>query len=113
MAQFSLPQNSKIEVGDYFKDKTNSKNLRKINVYRWDPSTGKNPRIDTYEVDMDNCGPKVLDILFKIKNEIDPSLTFRRSCAHGVCGSCAVKKNELTSVATNSDVPMILPLCFK
>ena len=68
MAQFSLPQNSKIEVGNYFKDKTNSKNLRKINVYRWDPSTGKNPRVDTFEVDMDNCGPKVLDILFKIKN---------------------------------------------
>ena len=90
MAQFSLPQNSKIEVGNYFKDKTNSKNLRNINVYRWDPSTGKNPRVDTFEVDMDNCGPKVLDILFKIKNEIDPSLTFRRSCAHGVCGSCAM-----------------------
>ena len=53
MAQFSLPQNSKIEVGNYFKDKTNSKNLRKINVYRWDPSTGKNPRVDTFEVDMD------------------------------------------------------------
>ena len=59
---------------------------KKVNVYRWSPSDGKNPRIDTFEVDMDNCGPKVLDILFKIKNEIDPSLTFRRSCAHGVCG---------------------------
>ena len=42
-----------------------------------DPSTGKNPRVDTFEVDIENCGPKVLDILFKIKNEIDPSLTFR------------------------------------
>ena len=69
MAQFNLPQNSKIEVGEYYKDKTNSKNLKKVNVYRWDPSTGKNPRVDTFEVDMDNCGPKVLDILFKIKNE--------------------------------------------
>ena len=73
MAQFSLPQNSKIEVGNYYKDKTNSKNLKKVNIYRWDPSTGNNPCIDTFEVDMDNCGPKVLDILFKIKNEIDPS----------------------------------------
>ena len=79
MTQFSLPQNSKIEVGIYFKDKTNSQNIRKINVYRWDPSDGKNPRVDTFEVDMDNCGPKVLDILFKIKNEIDSSITFRRS----------------------------------
>ena len=99
MAQFSLPQNSKIEVGNYFKDKTNSKNLRKINVYRWDPSTGKNPRVDTFEVDMDNCGPKVLDILFKIKNEIDPSLTFRRSCAHGVCGSCAMNIDGVNGLA--------------
>ena len=99
MAQFSLPQNSKIEVGNYFKDKTNSKNLKKINVYRWDPSTKQNPRIDTFEVDMDNCGPKVLDILFKIKNEIDPSLTFRRSCAHGVCGSCAMNIDGVNTLA--------------
>ena len=106
MAQFSLPQNSKIEVGKYFKDKTNSKNIRKINIYRWDPSTGKNPRVDTFEVDMDNCGPKVLDILFKIKNEIDPSLTFRRSCAHGVCGSCAMNidgVNGLACIKSHSD----------
>ena len=51
MVQINLPQNSKINKGKYFKDKTGSKNLRKINVYRWDPSTGENPRIDTYEVD--------------------------------------------------------------
>ena len=107
MAQFSLPQNSKIEVGIYYKDKTNSKNLKKINVYRWDPSTGKNPRVDTFEVDMDNCGPKVLDILFKIKNEIDSSLTFRRSCAHGVCGSCAMNVdgvNTLSCIKAHSDI---------
>ena len=77
MAQFNLPQNSKIEVGKYYKDETNSKNFKKVNVYRWDPSDGRNPRVDTFEVDMNSCGPKVLDILFKIKNEIDPSLTFR------------------------------------
>ena len=107
MAEFSLPQNSKIEVGNYFKDKTKSKNLRKINVYRWDPSTGNNPRVDTFEVDMDNCGPKVLDILFKIKNEIDPSLTFRRSCAHGVCGSCAMNidgVNGLACIKSHTDI---------
>jgi succinate dehydrogenase / fumarate reductase iron-sulfur subunit len=57
--------------------------IRKVNVYRWDPSTGENPRIDTYEVDMDNCPSKVLDVLNKIKNEIDPTLAYRRSCAHG------------------------------
>ena len=65
MVQFNLPQSSKIEIGKYYKDKTNSKNLKKVNVYRWDPSTKQNPRVDTFEVDMDSCGPKVLDILFK------------------------------------------------
>ena len=107
MVQFSLPQNSKIEVGNYFKDKTKSKSLKKVNVYRWDPSDGKNPRVDTFEVDMGNCGPKVLDILIKIKNEIDPSITFRRSCAHGVCGSCAMNVdgvNTLACIKSHSDI---------
>ena len=107
MTQFNLPQNSKIQVGRYYKDQTNSKNLKKVNVYRWDPSDGKNPRIDTFEVDIDNCGPKVLDILFKIKNEIDPSLTFRRSCAHGVCGYCAMNVdgiNTLACIKSHSDI---------
>ena len=75
MVQINLPKNSKVQKGNYFKDKTGSKNLRKVNVYRWDPSTGENPRIDTYEVDMDNCPSKVLDVLIKIKNEIDESIT--------------------------------------
>ena len=107
MVQFSLPQNSKIVVGKHYKDITNSLNLKKINIYRWDPSDGNNPRIDTFEVDMENCGPKVLDILFKIKNEIDPSLTFRRSCAHGVCGSCAMNVdgvNTLSCIKSHTDI---------
>ena len=107
MVQFNLPQNSKIEVGKYYKDETNSKNLKKVNVYRWDPSIKQNPRVDTFEVNMNNCGPKVLDILFKIKNEIDPSLTFRRSCAHGVCGSCAMNVdgvNTLSCMKSHQDI---------
>ena len=107
MVQFSLPQNSKIVVGDYYKNKTESINLKKVNIYRWDPTNGKNPRIDTFEVDMNNCGPKVLDILFKIKNEIDSSLTFRRSCAHGVCGSCAMNVdgvNTLSCIKSHTDI---------
>ncbi len=99
MVQFKLPKNSKIVKGDYYKDKTGSKNLRKVNVYRWNPSDSKNPRIDTYEVDIDNCGSKVLDILNKIKNEIDPSLTYRRSCAHGVCGSCAMNVDGVNTLS--------------
>ena len=99
MVQFKLPKNSKIVKGDYYKDKTGSKNLRKVNIYRWNPSDSKNPRIDTYEVDMDNCGSKVLDILNKIKNEIDSSLTYRRSCAHGVCGSCAMNIDGVNTLS--------------
>ena len=68
MVQIDLPKNSEVTKGKYYQDKTGSKNLRKINVYRWDPSTEENPRLDTYEVDMDNCPSKVLDILNKIKN---------------------------------------------
>ena len=107
MAEFSLPDNSKILKGNYYKDTTGSNNLKKVNVYRWSPDDGKNPRIDTFEVDMDNCGPKVLDILFKIKNEIDSSLTFRRSCAHGVCGSCAMNmdgKNGLACTTSHAEI---------
>ena len=70
MVQFSLPQNSKILKGKYHKDKTGSNNLKKVNVYRWNPNSNENPRIDIFEVDLNECGPKVLDILFKIKNEI-------------------------------------------
>ena len=79
----------------------------KINIYRWDPSTGENPRLDTYEVDMDNCPSKVLDILNKIKNEIDPTLAYRRSCAHGVCGSCAMNmggKNGLACTTPHAEI---------
>ena len=99
MVQFSLPQNSKILKGKYHKDKTGSNNLKKVNVYRWSPSSDENPRIDTFEIDLNECGPKVLDVLFKIKNEIDPTLTFRRSCAHGVCGSCAMNVDGVNTLS--------------
>ena len=73
MVQINLPQNSKVQKGKYYKDQTGSKNIRRVNIYRWDPSTGENPRIDTYEVDMDNCPTKVLDLLNKIKNDVAAS----------------------------------------
>ena len=107
MVQINLPKNSKVRKGKYFKDKTGSKNLRKVNIYRWDPSSGENPRLDTYEVDIDNCSSKVLDILNKIKNEIDPTIAYRRSCAHGVCGSCAMNmdgKNGLACTKSHSEI---------
>ena len=92
MAEFTLPKNSKIQSGKHFPAK-GAKNPRTFKVYRWSPDDGQNPRIDTYEVDMAACGPMVLDALLKIKNEIDPTLTFRRSCREGVCGSCAMSIN--------------------
>ncbi len=65
----------------------------------WSPDDGENPRVDTYFVDMDTCGPMVLDALIKIKTEIDPTLTFRRSCREGICGSCAMNIDGRNTLA--------------
>ncbi len=91
MAEFNLPKNSVVKEGTYFPcaDKE-AKNVKKFQIYRFDPDSGENPRLDTYEIDLDKCGPMVLDALIKIKNEIDPTLTFRRSCREGICGSCSM-----------------------
>jgi succinate dehydrogenase / fumarate reductase iron-sulfur subunit len=98
MAEFTLPANSKIGTGETYKT-PNAKNIKTFKVYRWTPDDGKNPSIDTYEVDMDTCGPMVLDALIKIKNEMDSSLTFRRSCREGVCGSCAMNIDGTNTLA--------------
>ncbi|MBT4921980.1 MAG: succinate dehydrogenase iron-sulfur subunit [Rickettsiales bacterium] len=91
MVELSLPKNSKIsKKGKYFPlSDSVSKNIKKFQIYRYDPEASANPRIDTYEVDLDDCGPMVLDAIIKIKNEVDSTLTFRRSCREGICGSCA------------------------
>ena len=99
MVQFALPKNSTIQKGEYFSLQGESKNIKKVNVYRWNPESGQNPRLDTYEVDMDNCGPMVLDALIKIKNEIDSTLTFRRSCREGISGSCAMNIDVSNTLA--------------
>ncbi|RZV33789.1 MAG: succinate dehydrogenase iron-sulfur subunit, partial [Chromatiales bacterium] len=75
MAEFRLPKNSRITKGKHFDAARGSANTRTFAVYRYDPDSGENPRVDTYEIDMDNCGPMVLDALIKIKNEVDPTLT--------------------------------------
>ncbi len=89
MGNFTLPQNSRVREGKFWPAK-NAKKPRRFKIYRWNPDDGQNPRTDTYEVDTAACGPMVLDALIKIKNEIDPTLTFRRSCREGVCGSCGM-----------------------
>ena len=99
MVQFNLPDNSKLIEGEYYKSKTDSNNIKNFRVYRWSPDDDQNPRVDTYEVDMDNCGPMVLDAVMKIKSDIDPSLTFRRSCREGICGSCAMNIDGTNTLA--------------
>ncbi|MCG8356909.1 MAG: succinate dehydrogenase iron-sulfur subunit [Kiloniellales bacterium] len=76
-----------------------AKNVKAFKVYRWSPDDEENPRIDTYHVDLDDCGPMVLDALIKIKNEVDSTLTFRRSCREGVCGSCAMNIDGTNTLA--------------
>ena len=99
MVEFSLPKNSKVGVGRTYREPKGAKNVKSFRVYRWNPDDGKNPSVDTYEVDMDSCGPMVLDALIKIKDEIDATLTFRRSCREGVCGSCAMNIDGTNTLA--------------
>ncbi|KAI3357136.1 hypothetical protein L3Q82_015599, partial [Scortum barcoo] len=74
--------------------------IKKFQIYRWDPDTAEDkPRMQTYDIDLNSCGPMVLDALIKIKNEIDPTLTFRRSCREGICGSCAMNINGGNTLA--------------
>ena len=90
MAEFTLPKNSKITKGRAHKAEGDAKRAKAFKIYRYDPDSGANPRYDTYTIDLDNCGPMVLDALIKIKSENDPTLTFRRSCREGICGSCSM-----------------------
>ena len=116
MAEFKLPKNSVVTKGKSFEARPGLKNVRRFEVYRWNPDTNENPRIDSYELDMDSCGPMVLDAILKIKNEIDSTLTFRRSCREGVCGSCAMTINGKNTLACTKaidsypDVIKIFPL---
>ncbi len=107
MAEFTLPANSKIRKGETHKAPAGAGRVRNFKVYRWNQDSGETPRVDTYEVDLDSCGPMVLDALIKIKDEIDSTLTFRRSCREGVCGSCAMNidgKNTLACTAFIDEV---------
>ena len=99
MAEFSLPANSRVQTGATYSAPKNSASTRSFKVYRYDPDTEENPRIDTYEIDLDDCGPMVLDALIKIKNETDTTLTFRRSCREGICGSCAMNIDGTNTLA--------------
>lgn len=90
MVEFALPKNSRVQPGKVHKAKTGAKNVKAFKIYRFDPERKENPRVDTYEIDLAECGPMVLDALIKIKNEVDSTVTFRRSCREGICGSCSM-----------------------
>lgn len=99
MVEFNLPPHSRVRPGNTHKAPAGAKNIKLFKVYRYDPDSGETPRLDTYEVDLDTCGPMVLDALVKIKNELDPTLAFRRSCREGVCGSCAFNIDGVNTLA--------------
>src|SRR3712207_9509378 len=90
MVQLTLPKNSRISEGKTWPKPAVAAKLKEFRIYRWDPEDGRNPRMDTFFVDTDDCGPMVLDALLWIKNKVDPTLTLRRSCREGICGSCAM-----------------------
>ena len=99
MVQLTLPKNSKITGQGRDHKASGAKRVRRFRIYRWDPESGANPRYDTFELDLDQTGPMVLDALIKIKNEVDPTLTFRRSCREGICGSCSMNMNGRNGLA--------------
>ncbi|MCP5145404.1 MAG: succinate dehydrogenase iron-sulfur subunit [Gammaproteobacteria bacterium] len=107
MADLNLPPNSKVQTGKTVAAADGATRKKRLKIYRWDPDSGENPRVDTYEIDLGKCGPMVLDAIIYIKNELDPTLTFRRSCREGICGSCAMNidgKNTLACTKAIDDV---------
>ncbi len=107
MAKFTLPKNSVIRSGKTHKAHSTAKHTKKFVVYRYEPSSGENPRTDTFEVDLDTCGPMVLDALIKIKTETDSTLTFRRSCREGICGSCSMNIDGANTLACTKSIESI------
>lgn len=87
---FGVPEGSRVERGRSWPAPAGAQRVKSFEIYRYDPDSGGNPRLDSYSVDLDDCGPMVLDVLIWIKNKVDSTLTFRRSCREGVCGSCAM-----------------------
>jgi succinate dehydrogenase / fumarate reductase, iron-sulfur subunit len=99
MALISLPKNSRVVAGKTHPAPPSAERPRRFKVYRYDPEAGGNPRLDTFEIDLADTAPMVLDALIKIKTEIDSGLTFRRSCREGICGSCAMNINGRNTLA--------------
>jgi succinate dehydrogenase / fumarate reductase iron-sulfur subunit len=106
LAEFTLPKNSKITKGRRH-DAESGNRLKTFKVYRYDPDSGANPRWDHYTIDLDKTGPMVLDALIRIKTEIDPTLTFRRSCREGICGSCSMNMGGRNGLACTTPITQL------
>ena len=103
MADLRLPKYSRVRPGRTHKGKVGTE-TREFQIYRWDPDKNDNPQLDSYHVDLNNCGPMVLDAITTIKNETDPTLTFRRSCREGICGSCAMNIDGVNTLACTKPI---------
>jgi succinate dehydrogenase / fumarate reductase iron-sulfur subunit len=96
MKRFPVPRNlgldsrSRIERGRAWPISSEAKRIKTFDIYRYNPDSSGNPTLDRFEVDLDDCGPMVLDALIWIKDKVDSTLAFRRSCREGICGSCAM-----------------------
>jgi len=99
MVELTLPKNSKIVAGKTWPAPAGAKRTTEFRIYRWNPDDGQNPRIDTFFVDRDDCGPMILDAIIWIKNKIDSTLVFRRSCREGICGSCSMNIDGVNTLA--------------
>ncbi len=104
MVELSLPKNSRIGNGKNWESAQGAARTKTFKIYRFSPDDGQNPSWDTYSIDLDDCGPMVLDALIKIKNEIDPTIAFRRSCREGVCGSCAMNIGGRNTLACTKGI---------
>ncbi len=108
MVELLLPKNSKVGKGRHHPAPAGATNVKRFKVYRWDPEGAGNPVWDTYDLDATTFGPMVLDALIHIKNSVDSTLAFRRSCREGVCGSCAMNiggRNTLACTHGWEEVP--------
>ena len=111
MVEFALPKNSRVQTGTVFKAKPGARNVKAFKIYRYDPEKKQNPHLDTYEVDLAECGPMILDALIKIKNEVDSTVTFRRSCREGICGSCAMNIDGHNTLACTKAIDEVKGDC--
>lgn len=99
MVEFNLPANSRYTKGKHHPARPGAKKVKTFHIYRYNPDSDANPRVESYDIDLADCGPMILDALNKIKNEVDSTLTFRRSCREGICGSCAMNIDGANTLA--------------